>query len=199
MIAMSTTDRTEGRTGGEPGSASRPRYIGHGAVLFAVGSPGDRIAAEVKIGVTRIAARPPAGVWDERADFFGDGGAWVGAGGCRRWLDEEGGGRPGPAATVCPGGDGGLLDLRNRHHARGEEAKHDADPIRNAAVAVLPTSDAPRADAEQLSGAVRCDAERAERRAEFGRVRFFRLESAQGAPQRKAGWQRSRTAILALK
>ena len=43
------------------------------------------------------------------------------------------------------------------------------DAAGDAAIAVLPAPDAPRADAEQLGDAVLCDAERAECRAEFGR------------------------------
>jgi hypothetical protein len=155
------------------------RHVRHGAVMFAVGPLGNRTAAEVKIGVTRIAAWPATGLWGECANLFGGGQAWAGEGGCfdarrgglfRCRLDEEGGGRPRLGAAVCPGGDrdGGLLDLGNRHRPRGQEAEHNADPAWDAAVAVLPTSDAPRADAEQLGDALLCDAERAEGRAEFG-------------------------------
>jgi hypothetical protein len=181
------------------------RYVGLSVVPFAVGPLRNRIAAEAKSRVTRIAARPAAGVRGERVDFLGGGQAWVGGGGClgarRCRLDQEGGGRPRFGAAIRPAGDkdGGLLDLANRHRARAQEADQDGDSAWDATAPVLPAADAARADAEQLSGAVLGDAERAKGRAEFGRVRFFRLESAQGAPQRKAGWQRSRTAILALK
>ena len=107
-------------------AASQRRHVGHGAVMFAVGPLGNRTAAEVKIRVPRIAARPAAGLWGERADLFGGGQAWVGEGGClggrhgglfRRRRDEEGSGRLRFGAAVCPGGDsdGGLLDLGNRH------------------------------------------------------------------------------------
>ena len=161
-------------------AASQRRRVGHGAVMFAVGPPGNRTAAEVKIRVRRIAARPAASPRGERADLFGCGQTWVGEGGClggrhgrlfRRRRDEEGSGRPRFGAAVCPGGDrdGGLLDLGNRHRPRGQEAEHNADAAGDAAIAVLPASDAPRADAEQLGDAVLCDAERIECRAEFGR------------------------------
>ena len=154
-------------------AASQRRHVGHGAVMFAVGPLGNRTAAEVKIRVPRIAARPAADLWGERADLFGGGQAWVGEGGClgarhgglfRRRRDEEGSGRPRFGAAVCPGGDsdGGLLDLVNRHRARSQEAEHNVDAAGDAAIAVLPAPDAPRADAEQLGDAVLCDAERAE-------------------------------------
>jgi hypothetical protein len=178
MIGMSTTERTGGRTtGGEPGLASRPRHVGHGAVMFAVRPLGHRTAAEVKIRVTRIPARPAAGLWGERVDRVGSGLARAGAGGClgarRRRLDEERCGRLRFGAAIGPGGGrgGSLLDLANRHRPRGQEAKHDADPAGNAAVAVLPAADAARADAEQRCSAARCDAERAECRAKFARGR----------------------------
>jgi hypothetical protein len=194
--------RDEPEAGAMPAASPR-RHVGHRAVVFAVRPPGNRTAAEAKTWETRIAARPAAGLWGERADLCGGGQAWVGEGGClgarRRGLNEEGGGRPGLGVAVCPGGDrdGGLLDLGNRHRLRGQEAKHNGDSAWDAAIAVLPAPDAPRADAEQLGDAVLCDAERAECRAEFGRVRLFRLGSVQGAPQREALRQRSRTAIKA--
>jgi hypothetical protein len=111
-------------------TARQWRHVGHGAVMFAVGPLGNRTAAEVKIRVARIAARPAAGLWGERADFFGGSQAWVGEGGSlgarqgglfRRRLDEEGSGRPRFGAAVCPSRDtdGGLLDLGNRHRPRG--------------------------------------------------------------------------------
>ena len=163
-------------------AASPRRHIGHGAVMFTVGPLGNWIAAEVKIRVPRVAARPAAGLWSERVDFFGDGQAWISAGGCpgarqgglvQRRLDKEGSGRLRFGAAVCPGGDrnGGLFDLADRNRPGGQEAEHDADAAWHAAIAVLPTSDAPRADAEQLSDAVLCDAERAEGRAELVRSR----------------------------
>ena len=107
-------------------AASQRCHVGHGAVMFAVGPLGNGTAAEVKIRMPRIAARPAANLWGERADLFGGSQAWVGVGGClgarqgglfRRRRDEEGSGRPRFGAAVCPGGDrdGGLLDLGNRH------------------------------------------------------------------------------------
>jgi hypothetical protein len=145
--------------GGAMSAASQRCHVGHGAVMFAVGPLGNRTAAEVKIRTPRIAARPAANLWGERADLFGGSQAWVREGGClgarqgglfRRRLAEEGSGRPRFGAAVGPGGDsdGGLLDLGNRHRPRGEEAQHNADAAWDAAIAVLPTSDAPRADAE---------------------------------------------------
>ena len=56
-------------------AASQRRRVGHGAVVFAVGPPGNRTAAEAKIRVPRIAARPAADPWGERARPF------------RRWSD----------------------------------------------------------------------------------------------------------------
>jgi hypothetical protein len=158
------------------------RHVGHGAVMFAVGSPGHRTAAEVKIRVPEIAARPAANLWGQRADLFGGGQAGVGEGGClgarqgglfRRQLAEEGSGRPRFGAAVYPGGDrdGSLLDLGNRHRPRGQKAEHNVDSPGDAAIAVLPTSDASRADAEQFGDTVLCDVEHVERRAEFGRGR----------------------------
>ena len=183
--------------GGAMPAASQRRHVGHGAVMFAVGPLGNGTAAEVKIRMPRIAARPAASLWGERADLFGGSQAWVGEGGglgarqgglFRRRLDEEGSGRPRFGAAVCPGGDrdGGLLDLGNRHRPRGQEAEHNADSAWDAAIAVLPTSDAPRADAEQLGDAVLCDAERAECLAEFGRghcrVACFRVKGHNARP-----------------
>ena len=161
-------------------AASQRRRVGHGAVVFAVGPPGNRTAAEVKIRARRIAARPAAVPRSERDDLFGGGETWVGEGGClggrrgglfRRRRDEEGSGRPRFGAAVYPGGDsdGGLLDLGNRHRPRSQKAEHNVDAAGDAAIAVLPAPDGPRADAEQLGGAVLCDAERVEGRAEFGR------------------------------
>jgi hypothetical protein len=159
-------------------AASQRRHVSHGAVMFAVGPLGNRTSAEVKIREPRIAARPAANLWGERADLFGGSQAWVGESGClgargglfRRRLDEEGSGRPRFGAAVCPGGnrDGGLFDLGDRHRSRGQKTEHNADSAWDAAIAVLPTSDALRADTEQPGDAVLCDAERAECLADFG-------------------------------
>src|SRR5262245_7106667 len=130
-------------------AASPRRHVGHGAVMFAVGPLGNRTATEVKIRVPRIAARPAANLWGERADLFGGGQAWVGEGGClgarqgelfRRRLAEEGSGRPRFGAAVCPDGDrdGSLLDLGNRHRPGGQEAEHNTDAAWDAAIATLP-------------------------------------------------------------
>src|SRR5262245_66078057 len=93
-------------------AASQRRHVGHGAVMFAVGPLGNRTAAEVKIRVSRIAARPAANLWGERQDLFSDSRAQVDEGGglgarqgglFRRRRDEEGSGRPRFGAAVCPG------------------------------------------------------------------------------------------------
>jgi hypothetical protein len=60
---------------------SAARHVSHGAVMFAVGPLGNRIAAEAKIRARRIAARPTAGVWGERDDLLGGAQAWVSEGG----------------------------------------------------------------------------------------------------------------------
>ena len=148
---------------------------------------GDRTAAEVKIRVRRIAARPAAASEVSAQTFsavVGPGPAKAaaltsvatdcsGTGSTRR---ERG---PRFGAAVCPSGkDGGLLDLGNRHRPSGQEAEHNVDATWDVAIAGLPTSDAPRTDAEQLGDAVLCDAERAECRAEFGRGHCRSLASA---------------------
>jgi hypothetical protein len=64
-----------------------PRHdVGHDAVMFAVGRLNDRITAEAKIRMFRIAERPAASVWRERADLFRRRQVWIGArrGGLRR-------------------------------------------------------------------------------------------------------------------
>ena len=114
-------------------AASQRRRVGHGAVVFAVGPPGNRIAAEAKIRARRIAARPAAGPRGECHDLLDSGEIWVGEGGClgrlfRRRRDEEGSGRLKFGAAVCPGGDrDDGLDLVNRHRPRGQKTKHNAD------------------------------------------------------------------------
>jgi hypothetical protein len=90
----------------------------------------------------------------------------------RHRFDEERSGRLRRSAAICPGGDsdgGSLLDLVNRHCSRSQEAEHNTDSTWDAAIAVLPAPDAPRADAEQPGNAVLCDAERVECFAEFDR------------------------------
>jgi hypothetical protein len=61
---------------------SRWRHVGRGAVMLAVGPPGNRTAAKVKIRMPRIAARPAADFWDERNNFFGGGRPEIGEGSC---------------------------------------------------------------------------------------------------------------------
>jgi hypothetical protein len=79
------------------------------------------ITAEVKIRVPGVAARPAAGLWSERANLFRSGQACIDEGGClgtrqvrlfRRRITEKGSEFD---AAVCPGGDGGLLDLGDRN------------------------------------------------------------------------------------
>jgi len=67
---------------GAMSAASQRCHVGHGAVMFAVGPLGNGTAAEVKIRMSRIAARPAANLWGERADLFGGSQASVGEGGC---------------------------------------------------------------------------------------------------------------------
>src|SRR5262245_3107744 len=51
-------------------AVSLRRRVGHGAVMFAVGSLGNWIAAETKIQAPWIAVRPAAGFRGERVDLF---------------------------------------------------------------------------------------------------------------------------------
>jgi hypothetical protein len=159
-------------------TASRRRRVGHGAVALAIGPRDNRTAAKVEIRASRIAARPAANPRGERTDLFGGGHVWVGEGGCldgrqgglfRRRLAEEGSGQLGFGVAVGLDGDGGLFDLGNRHCTRGQEADHNGNSARDAALAVLPASNAPWADAEQRGETVLCDSESAECRTEFGR------------------------------
>jgi len=146
-------------------------HAGRDAVLIAVGRCSRGTAAKIKIRVPRIVVWPAAGVRGERDNFFGGGQAWVGEGRRQRrpfWCrpDEEGSGR------LRFGGDkGGCFDLLNCHHPRGQEAEHNGDAARQAAIAVSPMSDSPRVDGKELREAALRDVERAERRAEFGRSR----------------------------
>jgi hypothetical protein len=159
-------------------AASQRRRVSHGTVVRSRASC-NRTAAETKIRARRIPARPPAGPRSERVDLFSSGKTWIGENGglgtrCdglfRHWRLEEGSRGPGFDAAVDPGGDsdGGLLDLVNRHRSHGQQAEHNADAAWGAAIARLPTSDAPRADAEQFGDTVLRDAERVECRVEFG-------------------------------
>jgi hypothetical protein len=151
-------------------ATSQRRHVGHGAVMRAVGPPGDRTAAKMKLRARRISARPAANVRGQRVDLFGSGQTWAGEGGClggrhdglrrrRAWQWSAFG-------AACPGG--GPRDLVNRHRPRSEEAEHDADAQGDAAFAILPAPDVPRADIEQLGDAALCNVERADRLAEFG-------------------------------
>jgi hypothetical protein len=64
-----------------------------------------------------------------------------------------------------------LFDLVDCDYPSGQQAKHNGDAARDAAIAVLPTSNASRGDIEQPSGAVLRDAKRIERRAKLVRSR----------------------------
>ena len=169
----------QGRTaaGALPG---RRRRVGHGAVVFAVGLPDNRAATKAKIRPRWIADRPSADARGKCENFLGGGQAGVGEGG-RRGARHDGlfrrrrdGGvvaghddrRLRPGAAIRPGGS--LLDLIDRHHLRQQEVDQDSDSARDAAGAIAPSPDAPRADFEQLPGAALCDAERVECRAESG-------------------------------
>src|SRR5262245_42124533 len=130
-------------------AASPRRHVGQSAMAFAVRPFGDWITTKVKIRVLRVAARPTAGFWGERADLFGGGQAWVGKGGrqgglFQHRLDEERSGRLRFGAAVCPGGggDGSLLDLGDRNCPGSQEANHNADAAGDAAIAMLPASHA---------------------------------------------------------
>lgn len=159
------------------GTASQSAAVGHGAVAVAVGPLGDRIAAEVKTGClgSPYGQRQASGASAMTfSAVVGPGSARVAASLGLFWrrLAEEGSGRLRFGAAVFPRRDsdgGGLLNLGNCHHPRGQQAKHDVDSRGDAAIAALPAPDAPWADAKQLGDAVLCDAECAECRAEFGR------------------------------
>ena len=139
----------------------------------------------MKIEVLRVAVWPAAAFHGEREDLFGGRQAWVGAGGClgaswRRgglffWLRRgaQGSGRLFFGAPVGPDGarDGSLLDLGNRDRSDGHEAAHKGDGAGDAARAILPAPDAPRADSEYPGGMAWREAKRAECRAEFSRGR----------------------------
>jgi hypothetical protein len=150
----------------------------HGAMMFAVRLGHHWTAAKVKIRAARIATWPTAGLWGERENLFGGAKAWVvGEAGClgarKSGLFQSGW----PSAAICSdwGRDGDPLDLSNRHRPHGQETKHNADAARDAAIAALPASDTPRADAEQLGNAMLRDAKRAEYLAELARGHDARM------------------------
>jgi hypothetical protein len=80
-------------------------------------------------------------------------------------------GRLKSGAAVCPGGNGGLLDLVDRNCPNSQEPEHDSDAARDTAVAIPPAPDTPRTDTEQLGDVLLRETERAEHRAEFNRSR----------------------------
>jgi len=180
-LSVVLTGRQEPNANAMP-ATSPPRQIGQARVVFAVGPLlGNRAAAETKTGVPRVVERPAAAPLGEREDFFGGGGASVGEGGClgaprrqgglvRRRLGAQRSGRLSFGAAVGPR-DSSLLDLVNRHRSHGHEAAHKGDGVGDAAITMLPASDASFADVEQPSDAALRQAERAERRAKFGRSR----------------------------
>src|SRR5262249_18893890 len=115
----------------------------------------------------RIATRPAADSWGECADLFGGGQAWVGEGRRQRGLfrrrREEGGGRRlrfGAAVGLGGGRDGGgLLHLADRNHPSGQEAEHNGNAARQAAIAVAPMPHGSRVDGKELREAVLRDVE----------------------------------------
>jgi len=171
-------------------AASPRRQVGQGAVVFTVRLRDNRsAAAEVKIGIPRVAVWPAADPWGERENFFGgsqDGGERCARRrfrrhrfriNCRRGdtglgfgIGDRGLGVR-RSASVRLGRSGSLLDVPDRDFLGSQEAEHNADAAGDAAIAMLPASDAPRTDTEQLGGAMLREAERAERRAQFGRGR----------------------------
>ena len=129
------------------------------------------IAAEIKILMPGIAARPAAGRWFERPNFFGNRQVRIGEGLFRCRLDGAKSRRFGAAAAVRPGGkDGdGSLDLSNCYHFEGQQVDHNGGAARDAATATQPPSDASWVDGEPPSDAALCDAERAEHLVELDR------------------------------
>jgi len=162
-------------------TAGGRRHVGRDAVLIAVGRHGRGTAAIIKIRVPGIVVWPAAGVRGERDDLFGGGQAWVGEGRRQRrlfWrrLDGAGSGRLRLGVAIRPGGGrdgGGLFHLVDRNHPSGQEVDQNGDAARQAAIAVSPMPDSPRVDGKELREAALRDVERAERRAEFGRINWY--------------------------
>jgi hypothetical protein len=77
------------------------------AVLFAIRSPGNRTAAEMKIGALGVAMRPAASLRSKRKNFFSSG---------RTWVDEGGIGGNGVGGSEI--GGGGVVYLGVRHDGR---------------------------------------------------------------------------------
>jgi len=167
-------------------AASPSRQVSRGTMVWAVGRRDNCTAAEAKTWLPRDAERPMANFGSKRADLFddADGRAWVGKGGCpgaprRRgglFWRRRGGPRSGRlsfgAAAVGPGGSragGGRFDLGDCDRFDGHEAAHKDDGARDAARAILPAPNAPRANSEYPGGVAWREAKRAECRAEFGR------------------------------
>jgi len=177
-------------------AASPWRQVGLGAVVLAVRRRDNWITTETEITVPGVAERPAASPRGERADLFGSGEASVGEGGC---LDAcRGGlvrhrlsGRLAFGAAVGPDGgdgDGGFFDLGDRNHLGDQQAKHNGDAHRGAAIATLPASDTSRLDIEDLGDVALREAECGEHRVKFGRGQIADLHTApecnQGAPRR---------------
>jgi len=148
--------------------------VGRDAVLIAVGRRGRRAATEAKIGVPRIANRPAASSWDERDNRQGCLCLCLCLCLCRCRLDGVGSEWLRFGTAIRPGGGGGdggggggLFDLGDRNRPSGQEAGQNGDAVRQVAIAVLPMTYGPRADAEELREAALRDVERAE----FGRSR----------------------------
>ena len=62
-----------------------------------------------------------------------------------------------------------MFDRLDRHRPDGQEAKHDPDPARNIAFAILPTLHAPRANTKQRGNTLLGEAESAECLVKFRR------------------------------
>jgi len=82
------------------------------------------------------------------------------------------------ATVIRPGNrdsEGGRFDLLDLHCPYSQQVKHDSDAARDAAIAVLPTTNAPRANAEQPCDAGLRDIKHGERLTEFSRGRGVRV------------------------
>jgi len=134
----------------------------------------NRITTEVEIAVLGVAKRPVAsfrGERDDRSSSLAQAGEGAHLGARRDGLlwRRHGGRLAFDDAVRLSGDRGDCFGLGHRDHPRGQKIDHKADGVGNTAVAVLPTPDVPRGDVKQSGGAALGDAERVERRAEFGR------------------------------
>jgi len=158
------------------------------------------IAAEMEIRMLGIAVWPTTAFRSERVDFFGGSQVWIDKSSC---LDMcQGGGRRryrfdklrvGAPVAVGPyrGGHSNFFNLVNRHYSLGDESKHDVDATGGVAGAISPTSDAPRADAEQLGDSVLCEAKCAKRRGQSYVRRSGHQEHPMNESNGNHGWKAS--------